>query len=580
MKKKPVKILLAYPRFLDTRKDQEDVSAIPIGVFYIAALLIEEGYPVKIVNWFDRGKDSKEVISTIREESPDIIGFSVLHGNRWGAIELAKLAKAANPYVKIVFGGVGATFLWNHFLTYFPEIDFVVTGEGEYTFLELVRAIDKNAPLNLRNIQGLAYRKDNKNIINPRRGLIANLNHLPDPAQYFTFNHVVSSRGCPWACTFCGSPGFWNRRLRFHSPEYFVNQLEKLHDKGVNFFYVSDDTFTINKERVIQICRLILQRRLNITWQAISRVNYVDEDILYWMRLAGCIQISYGVESGSRKIRERLNKKIKDSDIKKAFSLTRKYGILPRAYFIYGSPGETDSTIEESIKLINHIKPLSMVSYILDIFPGTALYENFKKKLNVTDDIWLQKLEDIMYFEIDSALSQEQILSFGKKLRNAFFANLHKFACDVELIDKIELYPFHADFLSRLGMTFTHGDYSENPMIKEKEKTAEFLYTRALDYHPDHRAFLGLGILFQKQGRYNESIHVLQKGINHYPKSEQLHVCLGVSFMNVGDFKTAISHFLKFPPTHQTAPYIATCYRAIGEPQKAQKYVDILPEKQ
>ena len=117
------------------------------------------------------------------------------------------------------------------------------------------------------------------------------------------------------------------------------------------------------------------------------------------MRKAGCIQISYGVESGSEKIRGRLNKNIDKGEIKKAFELTRKYGILARAYFIYGCPEETWDTIKETLDLIEEIEPLSIIFYILDIFPGTALYEDFIKRTDSNDDVWLERIEDILYFE-------------------------------------------------------------------------------------------------------------------------------------------------------------------------------------
>ncbi|MGQ9500146.1 MAG: B12-binding domain-containing radical SAM protein [Dissulfurimicrobium sp.] len=128
------------------------------------------------------------------------------------------------------------------------------------------------------------------------------------------------------------------------------------------------------------MCKKILARGLDIRWVAISRVNYVDEDALYWLRRAGCIQISYGVESGSNEIRDLLNKNIGLEDIKRAFALTVSYGILARAYFIYGCPGETWQTIQETIELINEIKPLSTIFYILSLFPGTKLYEKFVQK--------------------------------------------------------------------------------------------------------------------------------------------------------------------------------------------------------
>ncbi|MEW6587498.1 MAG: radical SAM protein, partial [Nitrospirota bacterium] len=528
-----MKILLVYPYFLDDRLHAEDVGVLPIGLYYIGAELREHAHDVEILNWHDINKRPGEIEKTLKEKMPDVIGFSIVHANRWGGIDIARIAKKILHGVKIVFGGIGATFLWEHLLKNFKEIDYVVLGEGEYTFLELLRRIESGEEEKLDAVRGIAFRKGRKIIKTESAGSVEDLDRLPMPSKYFTFRHLVSSRGCPSNCTFCGSPRFWGRRVRFHSPDYFVEQLDRLYQKGISFFYVSDDTFTMREDRVIQICRKIIERGLRITWFAISRVNFVSEEMLYWMRKAGCIQISYGVESGSEKIREALNKNIKADDIKRAFSLTVKYGILPRAYFIYGSPGETGDTIQETIDLIREIKPLGAIFYILDIFPGTALYDDFKRRTKSGDDIWLKRIEDIMYFETDRRFSKEMILAFGERLRSGYYGSLPKFADSISLVDKDDLCESHADFLSRLAMTFSHGDYAAVEAIPEKEKVAERLFSRALSYFPDHRAYLGLGIIKQRSGRYEESVAVLSEGTKYYPDSEQLAVCLGISFMNL-----------------------------------------------
>ncbi len=575
-----MKTLLVYPPFLDQRMDTEDIMAPPIGMYYVGATLLERGHEVKILNWFNMPKGPNAFMQAVKEEQPDIIGFSMLHANRWGAIDMAKEAKQAHPDITIICGGVGATFLWQHLLTHFPQIDYVITGEGEYAFAQLLGLMEQDRTSELDKIRGLAFRKNGRPFHTGPPSPVQDLDLLPNPARYFQYNHVISSRGCPWSCSFCGSPRFWGRKVRFHSPKYFVDQLETLYKKGISFFYVSDDTFTIKKERVIQICQDIIERKLLITWQAISRVGYVDEEILYWMRKAGCIQISYGVESGSPKIRQRLNKKLKDTDIERAFSLTRRYGILPRAYFIYGCPGETDTTVEETLKLISKIRPLSIIFYILDIFPGTTLYEEFKKKSGLTDDIWLQRIEDIMYFETDPQLTQEMVLSFGQTLRKNYFAKLHEFAQDIDLVEKEDLYPLHADFLSRLGMTFSHGDYSRNPHVKDKDKVAEMLFKRALTYYPNERAYLGLAILKQKAGKHQEAIGILSEAVHHYPGSEQLNTCLAISHMNLGDFQKAIGHLEAFSHSQNALQYLARCYAAIGRKDKERECLERLNSKQ
>jgi anaerobic magnesium-protoporphyrin IX monomethyl ester cyclase len=560
-----MKILLIYPYFLEERIHKEDIEAVPIGLFYIGAVLKENHYDVEILNWHDIQKSPEKIKEILVSKNPDVIGMSIVNANRWGGIKIAGIAKKINPDIKVVFGGIGATFLYEHLLNNFKEIDFCVIGEGEYAFLELVQWMEKKEKSIPETIAGIAYRKQDKIICNPISDLIKNLDDLPDPARYFTFQHVCLSRGCPGNCTFCGSPQFWKHRVRFHSAEYFVDQLERLYRKGVNFFYISDDTFALKKDLVIKVCEEICRRKLLISWAAICRIADIEADVLYKMRRAGCVQISYGIESGSEKIRKYLNKPIKTERIENTFALTTGYGILPRAYFIYGCPEETNETIEETIGLICDIKPLAAVFYILDIFPGTELYKNWQKQKNVNDDIWKEQIEDILYFETDPCLSQEQILAFGKRLRSEFHASLPSFIDAIRLIDQKDLYGFHADFLSRLAMTFSHGDYSRIEEIEAPDEIALGLYKKALLYYPDHRAFLGAGIIYQKKGFYQESSKFLEMGLKYYPNSEQLHICIGVNFMNMGKYQAALEVFDKFPGSAHAGAYRVTCREAMAK---------------
>ena len=563
-----MKILLIYPNCLEDRLHAEDVRVVPIGLYYVGALLKENLYDVEILNWHDINKTPHKIEETLKEKKPDVIGLSILHANRWGGIDVARIAKRILPDVKIVFGGVGTTFLWKHLLKHFMLIDYAILGEGEYSFLNLIQCIENGNYEGIKDIKGIAFRLGEKCVKTSDPEVIQDLDRLPMPSKYFEFQHLSSSRGCPANCTFCGSPRFWGHKVRFHSPEYFIEQLERLYRKGITFFYVSDDTFTMRKNRVIQICKKIIEKDLKITWFAISRVNYVNEEMLYWMRKAGCIQISYGVESGSEKIRNVLNKNIKSDDIKRAFALTTKYGILARAYFIYGSPGENWETIQETIDLIHKIKPLSTIFYILDLVPGTALYEDFLRRKKLSDDVWLNKIEDIMYFESDPRLSKDIILAFGQKLRSDYHSHLPEFADSLQLVDRGDLYKSHADFLSRLAMTFSHGDYAAIEAIPVKEEVAQRLYARSLSYYPNQRAYLGLGILKQKQEKYEESVQILSEGMNHFPESESLATCLGISYMKLGHYEEALKCLHKFLDSRDALQYAAACYNAIGDFEK------------
>jgi tetratricopeptide (TPR) repeat protein len=292
-------------------------------------------------------------------------------------------------------------------------------------------------------------------------------------------------------------------------------------------------------------------------------VDAVDEEVLAWMRRAGCIQISYGVESGSEEIRRRLNKKISAAQIRGAFALTQRYGIMARAYFIYGCPGETEQTIQESIDLMLEIQPLAAVFYILDLFPGTALYEDFKRRSRLTDDIWLERVEDIMYFETDPELPAARILEFGRRLREAFYRNLPGFVAALDPIDRPGFAPLHADFLSRLALTFDQGDYASVDAVPDKPQLAATLYRRALGYAPDARAYLGLGVLNQKAGRHAEAADLLTTGRAHFPGDEQLQVCLAVSLMNLGRFSDALAILERCPSRPQTQRLASACRQAL-----------------
>ena len=289
-----MKVLLIYPYFLETRvHTAEDVRAVPLGVYYVASVLKENQYDVEILNWYNINTRPHKIREVLAREKPDVIGFSILHANRWGGIEIAKIAKQIDPRVTTVFGGIGATFLWDHFLTHFREVDYVVIGEGEHTFLKLIKYLESDRSRAIETINGIAFRQDGQAIRTREAEAIGILDDLPVPAKYFSYQHLSLTRGCVGKCNFCGSPRFWGNNVRFHSVDYFVDQIERLYRKGSRFFYFSDDTFTINKKRVIDICKKIIEKELDITWNAISRVDYVGPEILYWMRKAGCIQISY-----------------------------------------------------------------------------------------------------------------------------------------------------------------------------------------------------------------------------------------------------------------------------------------------
>ena len=565
-----MRILLVYPYFLEERVHQEDVRAMPMGLYTIGAVLKAAGHEVALFNAYGFQGQAERIRTLLERFAPEVVGFSILNANRWGGIEIARLVKAIDAGIVTVFGGVGASFLWAHLLQHFPEVDYAVIGEGERTILALLDAIATGDDMALGQVAGLARRIEGRPRATPCAPPIEDLDSLPNPARYFSYQHLSLTRGCPGACRFCGSPAIWGRKVRFHSAGYFVDQLESLAGKGVRFFYFSDDTFTLRQDLVIAVCQEILARRLTIQWAAISRVDAVDELVLGWMRRAGCIQVSYGIESANRDIRAYLNKKIATADIERAFRLTRRYGILPRAYFIYGSPGESDATIAETLDLIRTIQPLDAIFYILDIFPGTDLYRDYLARTGQNDDIWLERIEDLLYCETDPRMSVDQVHVWGQRLREGFYRLLPDFAEKIDLVDDPEFYPLHADFLSRLGMTFQQGDFARQAAIPNKAQIARRLHEQALGYDPDQpRAFLGLALLEQTRGAFDQAREQALAGLARNPESALLKTCLAVNHMNTGEFDRALSVLAQSEETPDTIGMKIACLEALGRGTEA-----------
>ena len=564
-------VLFVNPACLDARFTDEDAGMVPIGVYYLGGLLSENGFDVRILNLARLGPARSnaglnEFKARVKQLAPEIIGFTVTHPSRHQALACARTAKQINPDVIVVFGGPAPTFMAEFLMDICPDIDFIVKGEGELACLELVRAV-KTGTLNEKagTIPGLVFRRGNAVESSGPARLIEDLDQLPHPARHFTYQHLSMSRGCPGKCTFCGSPEFWGKSgVRFHSAQWFAHEIHLLFQKGVTHFFISDDTFTMDRQQVIELCRILISLHIPITWNAISRVDHVDGDVLSWMRRAGCIQISFGVESGDEKIRRTLGKPVSKQAIVNAFALTRAAGMMPRAYFIYGSPGETRETIQQSINLIREIKPLSAVFYMLVTFPGTRLYRYARQTGKVTDEVWNQEIEDLPWFELDDNLDFKTVQSFGDGLRHAFYSGLPGFALSVQPDEDPDLAPLHADFLSRLALTFSHGDYADDPRLQDPDGTAIGLFEKALEYAPHPRAFLGLGMIFQRQKKFNHAVDRLEQGLNRYENDKDLHVCMGVSLMNLGKFDKALPHFLRFKTDAAMARYIDICQNKLS----------------
>ncbi|HYS05985.1 MAG TPA: radical SAM protein [Candidatus Dormibacteraeota bacterium] len=424
-----MKIVLAY-RCHDLGRMEFYSRFTPLGLGYINALLRSRGYDSRILNcsaW-----SWKRTERFLKEERPDVLGVSVFTFNRHEAMRLAALARKAVPSCFIVAGGPHATHLPHHLLLGYPQIDVVVRGEGEETMLDLVRARERGDPNpRLTGIPGITFRSPDKAdgkpdvptcalptatpgkecLDTPDRPVIADLDRLPHPAvdpatigvdPVTQFEFIITSRGCPAACTFCSSPDFWGRGLRFRSAASMVEEVRLLRERhGVVYVSVRDDTFTVHKKRVVDFCRMLIEQKIDLLWDCQSRVNAVDEERLVWMRRAGCTHIQYGVESGSPRMLERLNKGITLEQVRAAALATRRVGLGLSIYLITGIDSETDDDLAATLRLIEEIRPHDGLVSPMTVYPGTALYEEAKTRFGLGDDYWARERGEAYYVRED-----------------------------------------------------------------------------------------------------------------------------------------------------------------------------------
>ena len=194
------------------------------------------------------------------------------------------------------------------------------------------------------------------------------------------------------------------------------------------------------------------------------------------------------------------------------------------------------------------------------------------RRFGLDDDIWLNRIEDIIYCEYDPALTPEQVKRWGRQLREGFYRLLPDIVANIRLLEDPDFAPLHADFLSRLAMTFSHGDYARIGAIADRGGLAARLYDHALAYHPDPRAFLGRAILYQQAGAFDQAAALLEQALSHFPQNEALNICLGINFVNRNRPQEAIAVLRKYPDAPQAAAALAACYKALGNRAAADRF--------
>jgi len=432
-----------------------DFYQTPYGLFALGAQAIRAGHRVKVLNlsafaW-------RRVEEAIQKLDADVFGMSCWTANRRGVALVARAIRRHHPKACIVIGGPHATPLAREMLAHHPEIDCATLGESDRAFAELVERV--GAGKTLAGLAGAVVRTSAGIEAGPDRPNVEDLDTLECPHRYYGTHIVMTSRGCPWACTFCGAETTWGRGFRGHSVPYVLDMLEAaLSRVRVRMIQIKDDTFTTNKKRVLELCRGIRERKLNFLWSCDTRVDVLNEELCHEMRLAGCQRLSLGVESGSQRILDAIHKNITADEIVEAAEMAKRYGVHVRFYMMLGNRGETRETFTETLDFLKRAKPHQYIFSCLSVYPGTADFHEAERLGWLDREVYFKSDFQELKLPFDASEEDTRLMNewFGQNsgLRDAYEPTLED--CRGVLA---RLGDHHAAHLDLAGAYFRAGDY-------------------------------------------------------------------------------------------------------------------------
>lgn len=398
MKKQVSKCLLVY-RGIKGKNRDIFTDFVPMGLFNILKALLNQGINAYLIN-LSKYKD-KDVEKFIKDSDYHIVFISSFFGNHNVSFEIANLFKKYHKKTYTVLGGPIFT-IGKEILKRYENIDFIIKGEGEESSISLLEELNGNK--NFSNVYNLIYRKSGQIIENPVK-LIEDIDKyffLPSEILPYckeveeeNFSILITSRGCPFNCSFCSSPAIWQRKVRFHSINLLIAYLKDLRKNfGSLYFSIRDDNFLSNKKRVKYFAQLIVKEKLHFLWNTQGSSKFIDEEISNVLSKAGCDQVQMGIESAVPRLLSFLNKNINVEEVKEAIKNLRKNLIRPFGYFICGMK----ETYREIMTTLNFIKTSGIIDAViapLAVYPGTALSKKYSMETFFQGN-------EIIYYDLNS----------------------------------------------------------------------------------------------------------------------------------------------------------------------------------
>jgi anaerobic magnesium-protoporphyrin IX monomethyl ester cyclase len=393
-----MKVVLIFPSFTEIYGDFRPAARVgvlfpPLGLLYLVAVLERAGHKVRIIDMEAELLDMDTLGKVVMTEKPDVVGVTCMTPLYRKACDIMDLVKRMDSGIKTLIGGPHPTSLPVETAMDCKSADFVVVGEAEETIVELLRHIGSGNGMS--TLRGIVYRKNGKPIATPRRPLIKDLDSIPFPARHLIkqkeylwsvpgrgimpVSSMMTTRGCPFQCVFCSQRVIFGETVRYRSNGNVMEEIREVYHKhGIKHLIFDDDTLGINRERTMEFCDMLIEEKMDMTWEGMTRVNVVSRELLKKMHDAGLNRLSYGVESGDQNILNLAKKGTTLAQIRKAYELADSVGIETRMSIILGLPGETKESVRRTI---NFMKSLNCKQAYVNIgtpFPGTEFYDMAK----------------------------------------------------------------------------------------------------------------------------------------------------------------------------------------------------------
>ena len=429
-----MKVLLVKP------PSMSDHIQPPVGLAYLAGAIQHE-HSAAILDMLKTRMTDEEFCGYVQSGQFDVVGFQCYTQELQSVAKLAALVKSVSKDIVTIAGGPHPTLLPKETMEYLSTtLDFLLRGEGDITFPLFLQCLKQNLK-NIETVSGLIWKQADKVIENAPHEFVKDLNALPlpaweliqpqtyPPAQHgaffkkFPIAPIVTTRGCPYACKFCSAPVLSGRNVRFHDPEKILNEIRLLHSQyGIREIHIIDDNFTINRSHANAVLTKIIEAKLDISIAFPNgiRVETVDKELLDLMKRAGAYLISLGIESGSDRILQLMNKKLKVAATEEKVNLIHKAGLDVAGFFVIGFPGDTKEDIEKTIKFSLKL-PLIRANYFDFLpLPGTPIYYELEQKGELAKIDWKQ-FHFMTAPYAPAGMTREQLRSYQRKAFLRFY---------------------------------------------------------------------------------------------------------------------------------------------------------------